>query len=262
MARRPSDLLYTLTRDIARDIETDVAKDISAALKTYVKSRGSPRKVLAPALSELNLAAAQGAQRAMLQAYKDRPLTLSRLTESYRVGAPPPGRENNRYAGGQLLRALSSDDHVVTSSVSSGFFDAAMMDREAPQWYRMSFGAGASSPSNIIEPMKNPLNNRKIVRTGILSEYGPSAAFNLPGSGTGRWFVKNAIGGYGEIHVSNKNRGIPPLLGLSIQPARFVQAGIEEMNRIYPRGLVTLVIDFLEPARQGTVKRQLKKNAV
>lgn len=242
--------LYSITRTLARDIEAETSQAMAAALDDYVKSVGAAKSAVAAKLTELNTESAYIAQDAMVTSYENR--TINRFIPSYRIG--------DRFSGGALYRALNDEENIRHTTQSWGLLKRSFMDQQAPQWYRMSFGAGNVTASNRVDPIYNPLNKRKIARTGILAEFQPSRAFALPESASYRWRVKGVLGGIGEIHVTPSDKGRPRLENLSIEPSRFVQDGISAGNKFYAEGLAELALESLTPGQKNKVISQLKRN--
>lgn len=226
------------TRDIARAIAQESSKEVKNALDTYVKSLGRPRAVIGPRLAQVNAEAGLHGLAAMSQAYESRP--RKRDIPSYRPGS--------RYSFGQLSRALGSGVNVRTTRTTLSFLDQEWMDQQAPQWYRMSFGAGIPSGYQV-RPMKHPINGRQLTGSPTLS-MPPSAPFALPGNLRGSWRVKKGF----EIHVSKNSKGAPPRSGLTISPTNFVQEGVSAINDVYPGLLLNVVREYLKPSTQVKIR--------
>lgn len=78
------------------------------------------------------------AQQSTAAAYSQR--RPRRRLPSYRVG-PLQGR----YAGGALLRAIKAPDFFRATATGLQFINTSRLDREAKQWKRLNFGAGAGA---------------------------------------------------------------------------------------------------------------------
>jgi hypothetical protein len=83
-------------------------------------------------LARVNRFLAAQMRVAVLDAYNRNVLATS--TDSYRKG-------QNRYSGGQLLRALQSESMAVGTSRGIGFIDTNLLNQKARFWARLNFGA-------------------------------------------------------------------------------------------------------------------------
>jgi len=232
-------------RNIAAQLAEAVGGVTQEAFDQYLKPRGRPRDSIKDQLRKAQVKAGNAAFLAMTRRFDE---TRSGKP-SYRVGDP---QITGRYSGGKLYRAVHNKDmHVRTTATSVAFFNSAWMDAQAPQWHRHSFGAGYSN-TNAVTPMVAK-NGKAIPGTERLERLGHAKKFSLP-DGPGSYYRIGA-----EIHVTpnpaatldrtNIDPGAfnAPLKNLQIFPRGWVQAGVSEMNRVYPGYLTDVVKDFLEP---------------
>jgi len=252
-----ADFQLNLGRDVGATIAANTNKELKKAMMKYVASKASPNQKMRKKIKTVNQKAGKAAQAAMVQQY----LAKASGRPSYRVGDPG---KTGRYAGGKLLTALSSPSNLKLRGTTFSFFDRGFMDSTAPQWNRLSFGAGTGA-NNQITPMKMPTSG-KIIGPSIITSTQGGDSFSIPGSGRGAFFFKGGATGGMQLHVTRRSatqgfsQSSPrsrfklnrPIDGRVIHPMGFVQAGVSAANAIYPKLLVRAVKVYLKPDNPGT----------
>lgn len=268
--------VVTAERDIGRQIANGILDVVTEGFNKYLKPRGRPRAALSKELKIINQEVGRLSHAAMMAQFRK---FDARRGPQYRIGDP---QKTGRYSGGRLERALSdAEKHIRVTPTTLSFFNQKFMDAEAPQWHRMSFGAGTTD--NSVIPMKNPITGAPLPgSSSALEELGRSPEFSLPGSGTGGWYVlrrggaasaarSTALpGALGEIHVSSNKRRLrafrrtmpvnDPISGLTIAPERWVQAGVSKLNAVYPAYLTRMMAIYLDVDTDNPTFR--KANAI
>lgn len=120
----------------------------------------------------------------------------------------------NRFANGKLSRALASSNMFDARWDGISFINKPWLDRNAAQWYRLSFGAGIRGAQT---PPHRNYNVRFFGETAFsmsLKSFGPSAGFSMP---MGLWFgfgadpTKAQPSGFtGNIQNASSSNSIPP----------------------------------------------------
>lgn len=224
---------FNINRSIFVDIANGSTKAVQVGILQWINQKGRVKNAIAPDLLRMNTKIGQTAQSAMVSRY----LATHKGLPSYRKG--------DRFAGGRLLRALKDESHVDASSTGLQFFNTNFMNRAAPQWYRLTFGAGKSKK---VLAKSMSVRGKVIGADTKLSRYTERRAFSLPdipGGNGMRWYVKSfGAGDMGAIHVS-KRKGRSQIHGLSIQARGFVQAGVTVINEMYPVEATALIKKFM-----------------
>ena len=242
MARRTRDYAADITRRIAEDLADTSSKAVGEVLRTYIKNHGPVKQVMRDKLLEVNNRSLQTAHKQMLDSYSRIPRTKN---GAYRADIASSNSKYgpSRYAGGMLQRALANSKNSIATTNRAQFLDITHMNREAPQWYRLSFGAGVGFIF-ATNPMKNPFNGRKLPNSPTLDNFGPSRKWGLPDNYKWRWMIKSD-----GIHVtSNPEKGMRATgRKFSYEPEGWVQDGVNAFNEVYPTLLLNSVRDYLKP---------------
>ena len=187
----------------------------------------------------------------------------------------------NRFANGKLGRALASPQMFDARWDGVSFINKDWLDRNAAQWYRLSFGAGPNGAGT--PPHRN--HNIKFFGENVfpmtLQGFGPSASFSMP---AGIWFgfnesspgVSGASGAVGNVRrslgSSNGGGPDPSRTGLDqfvpgsfggrafagrrtkgIQGTAYLDAGVQALTRELGRGWQLIMTEwFQEAAVQDT----------
>jgi hypothetical protein len=121
----------------------------------------------------------------------------------------PAFERANRFANGKLSRALASPNMFDARWDGVAFINRSWLDRNAAQWYRLSFGAGQRGLNG---PRHRTYNVNFFGQSAFsmsLAGFKPSASFSMP---AGIWFDFEQQGGLENAKTSpldEKNRKRP-----------------------------------------------------
>lgn len=225
-----------VTRRLVAELADVSSQGIREALNMWIKQHGPLKEEMKPRLRKVNYRAMQNGKQAMITRYRQ----MDRPYPRYRE----PG--SGRYPGGRLLRALKAKGNYQSDEYRIRFLNIGNMNKAAPQWYRLSFGAGIDYIYPV-EPMRNPFNNRKLPSSPSTDNFKPSRSFDLPDNADFGFYVtgKNRkgkpTGRFGEIHVGSKSKARKE--ELSIEAEGWVQEGVEVINKTWPTLLFTAMKD-------------------
>lgn len=284
-------LLWEARLDMGDQIKMNVLMRLEDGLnawaKSLYKSAGSQQE-----LAALNAEMGREIQKLVVSAY-EASQRKGRRIPSYRYR--DKDKRLRRYANGAMLRALQSENFITTDYRGLAFPDADFLDDQAPQWYRLNFGAEpASTPELTTKPMKWGVRNQYDTQTMIdFSSYKPSGAFAVPslvsGQVRGIWSrdsfatnptlqqVKKGYTGFYEGQpgaAKNSLAGrrsalyIIPAVGAlgfekrmskGIVGSRFLDAGAEHLNREYGKRLSRLFNSWhAQAVKEGRARAQVR----
>lgn len=123
------------------------------------------------------------ARRSMVASYTHR--AHRRGLPSYRPGATSRKDKTKRFAGGVLRRALNRPEMVLATPHGLSFINTEILDKEAVQWRRLNFGAGAGSDGGLQAPGQFGVRWNGLVVFAMGLEPDVRAHFKIP---RGIWF--------------------------------------------------------------------------
>lgn len=161
-----------------------IMKDFEKFVEVYDKElKGSRAK-----FRDAHQISAEKARSAMLRRYDE----TNENRPSYRTN--PTDARLKRFADGKLRNALASPEMFQISYQSIGFGNTALLDKEAPQWARLNWGAGGVANSGAgFSPGSQGGSGYKsnfsrffnVGATTLAESPGPRPAFSIP---KGFWF--------------------------------------------------------------------------
>lgn len=221
-----------------------------------------------PGMAEVNERIGREAQQEVLRVYSER------------VGKRPSYRQNDRgkwrrYSGERMRNALADPTFMSSDHRGIYFGDVDFLDKKAPQWYRLNFGASPRSQGR--KPAQGSMKffNRAIPLRIDLSGYPPSDAFFIPkGAFFSRDFAKASVGpklrgvmpsedarGLDAMFVMRRgvklkriNKNYPMSIfgdrrdASGIKGARFFEAGARHINENYGPAVTKLTRDWFDEA--------------
>lgn len=152
-----------------------------------------------------------------------------------------------RYAGGQLLAALSDPGNVYVTTERGILFgpDAAELDQRAAQWFRLNFGA-LPQAGRRAERFNVSFSNLHLFSVGF--DVGPSRAFSIPERGYGGYFRHDGSFyplGSKESYQAAAGSGDDITL-IKRRPTKGIKA-----RHFFDAGLERFVRDLGDPGRDG-----------
>lgn len=182
-----------------------IMTDFDGFSEAYGESVRGSRRTFAAAHTR----AAEQARAAMIRRFDE---TDEKRT-AYRTD--PKDARLRRYAGGRLRSAISDPDFFQISYNSIGVGDIEKLNKEAPQWARLNFGAGAAAESGSRAVQgggasgyaSNFTRYFQAGATTVLSKPGPRPAFSIP---RGFWFEGHKFYPYSRSIAAAARTGQSP----------------------------------------------------
>lgn len=241
----------------------DIATQISRVYRSQVRNRRDRFIGLYRAVGrQANLAAATAMERRKLG------------TSAFRSGEGD--LRKRRYAGGQLKAALLSDEMFLARPDGLAWLSAAHLDINAPQWYRINFGAGARGSGT--PPPKAYNVNFLGTNTGQMGLVGfrTSSPFVLPAGffstdGTTANVVPRSRGVRGQAYLLGPQQGLPyqrrawgpPVVTRGIRGTNYLDEGIKVIARETPLALAVEFRDILrESVASGGTETEFSVKAI
>lgn len=236
-------LFQGFTRNAVFALAESANQGISQAIHEWIKTRGPLKNVMQDAIGSANAKTVEYGQKETLKWFdKARKKGKRRYPTSYR-------EDSGRAANGKLAAAIGNESNFQSDAYGIKFIDVDLMDRQAPQWYRLNFGAGPKASAIEIPAMRNPINNRIITPSPNFDSYGPSDSFSMPGDTAYSWWLMNGH----EIHVGKRNSGSNAISGLGIESEGWIHEGLAAMNERYPTYLLKSLKDKFDNKNRTTV---------
>ena len=239
---------------ISREVLRSGNKGISEAFRRFAKDfeeSASARRGLKDAHKEL----AHEAQVAVVKAY-----SKGRKSKPYRQNDPVWPR----FANGRMLRGLNNPRFIQSDYQGIYFANVTYMDKQAAQWYRLSFGTDGKvgvARSTGYGSMK--FFGRSVSNRLTLEGFRPSPGFFLTSSA---FFSKEFVGGRGafvEMVPRGSGRGQAMYLAgperkfkrsqrrasRGIRGTRFLDAGVRVINEGYGKKIEAVATEWFAKAR-------------
>ena len=222
--------------DIARKAAALAGNEVANVVDVVGQNYGRLVRSRRPAFREANARVGREANRAALQAFE-----RGRLgTSTYRSGET--SLRYKRYAGGKMAAALSSDEMFLAKPDGLLWLNGPHLDIQAPQWYRLNFGAGAKGASS-----KRPVNyslkffDQNVGTIGLVgfqvspSFFLPAGFFTSDGSFAGRTANGAARGqAFRPVNFQRGRLQAEAAAALQTAPVR-VRAAVTNVNRLANR---------------------------
>ena len=248
----------TIFNAIATDVADNISKELAKELRKWAKAAN--RNVqMQKGLKAVNEIAAEGARRAAYNAYMNSGIGKG---PSYRWADRGKWQ---RYSNGAMENALLAPEVIVADKNGISYINKGEMDKYAKQWYRLNFGTGNSGQiPTAVTPME--FFDIPLRESPSLKGNNESPAFTMPegiwsstfaASTIGTSFAAPTAGGSNAFYAIGK-RNPRPKIGKGkvsrgrkssnvnqIRGASFLEAGVNELNRIYPELLEKLFVSWL-----------------
>ena len=251
------------TRQLLRSASRQLENDMSKKLNTYAKelNRNVTR---GEGLDKLNEKYAAEVRRRAKVAFVG---SRARMSGPYRNS--DSGRMVNghprwkRYSGGKLAEVVGSEKATYADRSGITFFDRKVMDKKAPQWYRLNFGTVGGSSR---QPATSNMSFFK-EDTGMKVSYegfGQSKDFKIP---KGFWSstrksktrgtkLAKPVGSNDAFYPTKLNpkpsKGMQQFGGRrksSINGTNFLDESLKYFNTYYPRSLESLALRWAKSKR-------------
>lgn len=249
-----------LAKEMVEKSNSETAKIVSRYIRSMYRD-ADKRSDLRKMHEQLSV----GAASAALQAYEQSGIGGK---ASYRYGEPKNSKLF-RYSNGRMRTALGSAQQLnKVDDTGIALFNKRWLDKNARQWYRLNFGAlplSSTTPNQGTIKMFNKTASKRISLAG----YGPSEAFFVPQTLTGRgiWSSKalprtnlralrgsnisDGSGGFLYVVGPNFKGSFRPKVSKGIRGARFLDAGVRNLNNSYGPALTNLFRKWDRDARKA-----------
>ena len=256
-------------QDVARRAALSATGEIADFTQLIGQNYGRLIRSRRGQFADANTRVGREANRAALSAFE-----RGRLgTSSYRSGEG--NLRYKRFAGGQMSAALASDNMFLARPDGLAWINAAWLDLQAPQWYRLNFGAGLAG-SGTRSPQQYSVaffeqNVGSIGLTGFQTSPGfflPAGFFstngNLSGAvalGSGRgdafrplsYNTNQIISQAQDGNNRNKQSFVrrAPLLTRGIKGTNYLDAGMAVIARAWPIAQTGVIRNILNESIQS-----------
>ena len=251
--------LASVGKDIGGDISDQMAAWTTNARQNVAKGAG---------MKKAHDDTARGIRKQLADGYDNRQPKMG--SKTYRNQDPGAFRYR-RYSGGKLAKALQSPQ-FIKSNKSGVIFNWSALDKAAPQWYRINFGAkpGKKAPFVNFQPMRFfkvqsdakvtvadfPQSRRFRIPEGYWSNTAAAKTTGTrlaaPSGSMGRNFYPGAL-------KPKPNRGVYLEEGRftkGIDGTGFLNKSISYINTQYPRRVERLILDWLDVKSINNVSRR------
>lgn len=247
---------------------TNATADI---LYEYVDNFAKSTKNRKSSFEKIYRQAGEAGQQAILKAY-DKKHGRSR---SYRQNDRGKWR---RYSNGALRRALASNEMWRATPSGLNFINPRFLDSQAEQWWKLSFGAaprpvtphkaatmrffgqsvkgfeleGKPSDAFAIPPgFFSTEAHAKTPKDGVRRDGGPNFYPVALMSGLGAPNQRSAKSRRELGRWLRSNGGTVRRMSQGIRGTRYLDAGVDEINRILPKLVEDQIMGWLDEARKG-----------
>ena len=255
-------------QDVARRAAQTATGEMTGVIRAIGQNYSRLIRSRRGAFAEANARVGREANRAALAAFE----RGRKGGSAYRSGEG--NLRYKRFAGGQMSAALASDNMFLARPDGLAWINAAWLDIQAPQWYRLNFGAGiAGSSSPPSRPYQVSFFQQPVGVIGLVG-FQTSPSFFLPagffttngnlsgavaaGSGRGQAFrplsyktssiVDEAKSG-GRDKQSLVRRA--PVLSRGIRGTNYLDAGMAVIAKAWPLEQTRLIRNILTESVQS-----------
>ena len=256
-----------ILRDILATLPADVSDYVRDRIRAgiYTWSQNLYRNVQSREdLEQMHQRVSEGVHKAIMTAFDQS--SIGKKRPSYRWN---DNFGNRRYANKRLKRAIHNPELVGYDYKGIFFPNTELLDKEAPQWYRLNFGTEGEVSNPQPKALRNMMWGKRPTNVNInFGGYKPSAAFFVPQSGQGYWSSTFSNRGFGKSNVqlrriigskaTNRNGalyithlpglGFESKLSKGIVGTRFLDKGANYLNRMYGSELSWLLEVWFQEA--------------
>lgn len=259
-------------RAIAQAVADQAQGQIAEILQDFATNLNRAVRVRPDRMRKLYEEVAKEGQRALVESYE----AQHGHGPKYRYA--DTGRWH-RYSNNVLLNALKSPNMYRVAADGIEFINIDWLDQQAAQWYRLNFGAAPRGSSarpaqtmtffgsfTVPAPDLNSNRPSKPFRLprGFFSEMAAprstsTALRQLSPHGEGRRQPFYPLGGIqyssqlGRAFPENSRFG-DPVMTRGIRGTRFLDRGVEEINRLFPTAVERIFNEWISEAQGGSLR--------